>query len=264
MMQWVLSLRDELRARNMTANKDTECSSRGSRFSSQHSHGSLQLSVFPVPGNPTPSLRHTCRHTPMHIKNLKKSRRQYESVLCRETFTKQNRDELSTQQWHLKWGRPQHKAGREFCAEGTAQSKFPDNNSWAENTHSASPAFSAAECGVQQVFAGHCGSLLCSQGLGLPRPREENNAELAASFANLLPVILESISACPRCQKGNLNTSLFCMNFYFNSQRTHIHNYLWSPDSSWGPSFQGNKAAYKDQRKRKGLAMESYIRLNLT
>lgn len=53
-------------------------------------------------------------------------------------------DELSTQQWHLKWGRPQDKAGKEFCAEGTAQSKFLDNHSWADNTHSASPAFNAA------------------------------------------------------------------------------------------------------------------------
>lgn len=54
------------------------------------------------------------------------------------------------------------------------------------------------------------------------------------------------------------------MNFYSNSQRTHIYNYLKSPDSSWGPSFQGNKAAYKVQRKRKGLAMESCIGSNLT
>ena len=35
--------------------KGTCCSFRGSRFVSQHPHGSLQLSVSPVPGDPTPS-----------------------------------------------------------------------------------------------------------------------------------------------------------------------------------------------------------------
>lgn len=44
---------------------------------------------------------------------------------------------------------------------------------------------------MQQRFLGHCGGLLCSQGLGLPRPREENNSELAAW---LLTCFLSSLS----------------------------------------------------------------------
>lgn len=101
-------------------------------------------------------------------------------------------------------------------------------------------------------------------GLGIAKAQRRKQLRASSMIANLLPVIIESIFSFPRCQKGNLNTSLSYMNFYFNSQRTHIHNYLKSPDSSWGPSFQGNKAAYKDQRKRKDLAMEFCIRPNLT
>jgi hypothetical protein len=38
--------------------KSPGCSSKGPRFNSQHPHGSLQISVTPVPGDLTPS--HTC------------------------------------------------------------------------------------------------------------------------------------------------------------------------------------------------------------
>ena len=41
--------------------KSTGCFSRVPRFNSQHPHGSSQLSLTPVPGDPTPSLRHACR-----------------------------------------------------------------------------------------------------------------------------------------------------------------------------------------------------------
>nr|AAD29365.1 putative CAMP protein [Mus musculus]AAI45147.1 Vesicle-associated membrane protein 5 [Mus musculus]AAK38123.1 CAMP protein [Mus musculus] len=41
--------------------KSTGYSSRGSRFSSQHPHGSSQLSLTLVPKDLTPSHRHTCR-----------------------------------------------------------------------------------------------------------------------------------------------------------------------------------------------------------
>ena len=41
--------------------KSTGCSSRGPRFNSQHSHGSSQLFVTPVPGDLTSSHRHTCK-----------------------------------------------------------------------------------------------------------------------------------------------------------------------------------------------------------
>lgn len=101
-------------------------------------------------------------------------------------------------------------------------------------------------------------------GLGIAQAQRRKQLRASSMITNLLPVIIESIFSFPRCQKGNLNTSLSYKNFYFHSQRTHIHNYLKSPDSSWGPSFQGNKAAYKDQRKRKDLTMEFYIRPNLT
>jgi hypothetical protein len=39
--------------------KNTDYSSRGPGFNSQHPHGSSQLSVTPVPGDLTPSHRHT-------------------------------------------------------------------------------------------------------------------------------------------------------------------------------------------------------------
>lgn len=41
--------------------KSTDCSSKGSRFNSQHSHGSSRLSVAPDPGELTPSHRQTGR-----------------------------------------------------------------------------------------------------------------------------------------------------------------------------------------------------------
>jgi hypothetical protein len=47
------------------------CSSRGPGFNSQHPHGSSQLSVTPVPADPTPSHRHKlpdAGKTSMHIK----------------------------------------------------------------------------------------------------------------------------------------------------------------------------------------------------
>jgi hypothetical protein len=47
--------------------KSSGCSSRGPRFNSQHPHGSSKLSATPIPGNLTPSHRHTGK-TSMHIK----------------------------------------------------------------------------------------------------------------------------------------------------------------------------------------------------
>lgn len=117
---------------------------------------------------------------------------------------------------------------------------------------------------MQQRFLGHCGSLLCSRGLGLPRPREENNSELAAW---LLICFLSSLSQSFHfhdVKKGTLillypiRISIFIPkeHTYTITSKVQIH--------PGGPSFQGNKAAYKDQRKRKDLAMEFYIRPNLT
>ena len=40
--------------------KSTDSSSRGSGFNYQHPHGSSQLSVIPVPGDPTPMAKHQC------------------------------------------------------------------------------------------------------------------------------------------------------------------------------------------------------------
>jgi hypothetical protein len=47
--------------RGGSAVESTGCSFREWGFDSQHPHGSSQLSVTPVPGDPTPSHRHTCR-----------------------------------------------------------------------------------------------------------------------------------------------------------------------------------------------------------
>ena len=47
--------------RDGLAVKSTSCSSRGPEFNSQHPHGSSKLSVTPVPGDLTPSHRHTYR-----------------------------------------------------------------------------------------------------------------------------------------------------------------------------------------------------------
>ena len=46
------------KTKNKTKQKSTECFSREPRFSSQHPHGSLQLSVTPVPDDQTPSPDH--------------------------------------------------------------------------------------------------------------------------------------------------------------------------------------------------------------
>ena len=44
--------------RDSSVVKSTDYSSRGPRFNSQHPHGSSQLSVTPVPGDPTPMGKH--------------------------------------------------------------------------------------------------------------------------------------------------------------------------------------------------------------
>ncbi|CAO2583729.1 17-beta-hydroxysteroid dehydrogenase 13 [Lemmus lemmus] len=44
--------------RDGSAVGSSDCSSRGPGFDSQHPHGSSQLSVTPVPRDPTPSHRH--------------------------------------------------------------------------------------------------------------------------------------------------------------------------------------------------------------
>ena len=52
----------------------TGCSSKGPRFNSQHPHGSSQLSVTPVPGDLTPSHRHTSgQNTNVHKIKINKS-----------------------------------------------------------------------------------------------------------------------------------------------------------------------------------------------
>jgi len=49
--------------------RNTVCSSRGPEFNSQHPHGSSQPSVTPLPGDPTPLHRYTCRqNTTAHKK----------------------------------------------------------------------------------------------------------------------------------------------------------------------------------------------------
>lgn len=53
--------------------KSTGCSSREPRFNSQHPHRRPQLSITPLPGDLTPSYRHTCRqNTNVHFKKKRK------------------------------------------------------------------------------------------------------------------------------------------------------------------------------------------------
>ena len=47
--------------RDVSEVKNTDCSCRGLGFNSQYPHGTTQLSVTPVPGDPTLSHRHACR-----------------------------------------------------------------------------------------------------------------------------------------------------------------------------------------------------------
>jgi hypothetical protein len=54
--------------RDGSAVKSTGCSSRRPGSSSQHPHGSSQLSVISVPGYQTHSHKHISRQIPMHIK----------------------------------------------------------------------------------------------------------------------------------------------------------------------------------------------------
>ena len=46
--------------RDGSAGKSNGCSTKGPGFNSQHPHGSFQLPLTPVPGDTTPSNRHTC------------------------------------------------------------------------------------------------------------------------------------------------------------------------------------------------------------
>jgi hypothetical protein len=74
-----------------SAVKSTDCSSGGPRFNSQQPHGNLQLSVTPVPGDPMPSHRYTCRqNTNAHKIKINKSlltkrlSRSLTPALCRQ------------------------------------------------------------------------------------------------------------------------------------------------------------------------------------
>ena len=76
--------------------KSTHCSSRGSRFNSQHPHGNSQLFVTPVPGDLTPSHRYTHRQNTNAHKIILKNKlfqvvlwhlRVWHSTLGMHTFT---------------------------------------------------------------------------------------------------------------------------------------------------------------------------------
>jgi hypothetical protein len=57
--------------RDGSAVKSTGCPSKGPRFNSQNPYDSSQMSLTPVPGDPTPSHRHACRQNNNKIRVTK-------------------------------------------------------------------------------------------------------------------------------------------------------------------------------------------------
>jgi hypothetical protein len=58
--------------RDGSAVKSTGCFSKGPEFNSHHQQGRSQMSITPVPGDPTPSHRHTCCQNTNAYKIIKK------------------------------------------------------------------------------------------------------------------------------------------------------------------------------------------------